>query len=143
MRLVIVALLVLLQIGSVTAPVGAASFDSKTIKISVDETLWEKYHMLNPATASGDVEKIYKIKSIEVRLVAGDREFGSYTFTPQDKQPRKFSLLYGVASTLTIRLKAMATEDAIWISSYPYKYTGDEIVIRAVPADITVNYPGI
>ena len=143
MRVGFIVLLVLLQIGSLVAPVGAASFDSKTIKISVDETLWDKYHMLNPATASADVEKIYKIKSIEVRLVAGDREFGSCTFTPQDKQPRKFSLLYGVAATLTIRLKAMATEDAIWISSYPYKTTGDEIVIRAVPADVTVNYPGI
>ena len=143
MRAAVILTLVVLLLFAVLAPAGAASFDSKTIKISVDETLWEKYHMLNPATASGDVEKIYKIKSIEVRLVAGDREFGSYTFTPQDKQPRKFSLLYGVAATLTIRLKAMATEDAIWISSYPYKTTGDEIVIRAVPADVTVNYPGI
>ena len=143
MRAAVILTLVVLQLFAVMAPAGAASFDSKTIKISVDETLWEKYHMLNPATASGDVEKIYKIKSIEVRLVAGDREFGSYTFTPQDKQPRKISVLYGVASTLMIRLKAMATEEAIWISSYPYKTTGDEIVIRAVPADVTVNYPGI
>ena len=143
MRVFFIVALVLLQIGSVALPVGAASFDSRTIKISVDDTLWDKYHMLNPATASGDVEKIYKIKSIEVRLVAGEREFGSYTFTPQDKSPRKLSLLYGVASTLTIRVKAMATEDAIWISSYPYKDTGDDIVIRAVPADVTVNYPGI
>jgi len=65
MRAAVILTLVVLQLFAVMAPAGAASFDSKTIKISVDETLWEKYHMLNPATASGDVEKIYKIKSIE------------------------------------------------------------------------------
>ena len=143
MRLGATLLLVVLQFFLVYAPTSAASFDSKTVKISVDESLWGKYHMVNSANASGDVEKIYKIKKIEVRLVAGDREFGSYTFTPQDNKPQKFSLLYGVASTLTIRIKATATEDAIWISSYPYKYVGDDIVIKSLPADITVNYPGI
>ena len=143
MRFIIVSLLVVFQFFVICGPAAAASFDSKTVKISVDESLWEKYHIVNPTTASGEVEKIYKIKKIEVRLVAGEREFGSFTFTPQNNKPQKTSLLYGVATTLTIRLRATAGDDVLWTSSYPYKKVGDDIVIKSMPAEILLHYPGI
>lgn len=143
MRFIIVSLVLALQFFMICGPAAAASFDSKTIKISVDESLWEKYHIVNPTTASNDVEKIYKIKKIEVRLVAGEREFGSFTFTPQNNKPQKTSLLYGVAATLTIRIRATASEDVLWTSSYPFKNVGDDIVIKSMPAEILLHYPGI
>ena len=143
MRFIVVLLLVVCQAFLMSGPVSAASFDSKTVKISVDESLWEKYHIVNPTTASNDVEKIYKIKKIEVRLVAGEREFGSFTFTPQNNKPQKTSLLYGVAATLTIRIRATASEDVLWTSSYPFKNVGDDIVIKSMPAEILLHYPGI
>ena len=124
-------------------PVSAASFGPNTITISIEDGFWQKYHLANPASVSGDVEKIYKVKKVEVRLLAGEREFGSHTFTPEDSAPRKFSLLHGVASALSIRIKSSAVEDVIWISTHPYKYTGTDIVIKAAPTGITLNYPGI
>ena len=124
-------------------PVSAASFGPNTITISIEDGFWQKYHLANPASVSGDVEKIYKVKKVEVRLLAGEREFGSHTFTPEDSAPRKFSLLHGVASALSIRIKSSAVEDVIWISTHPYKYTGNDIVIKAAPTGITLNYPGI
>ena len=36
-----------------------------------------------------------------------------------------------------------AAEDVIWISTHPYKYAGNDIVIKATPTAITLNYPGI
>jgi len=143
MRPLLILLLIVLQLGFNCLPTLAASFDPTTVKISVDESLWENYHIVNPNSVSGDVEKIYKIKKIEVRLLSGDREFGFYTFTPEDKKPQKVSLLHGVASTLTIRLKAFAAENVIWVSSYPFKYVGGDVVIKSIPTAITVNYPGI
>ena len=62
MRVAGILLLVVFQMLAACLPTAAATFDSKTIKISVDDSLWEKYHMVNPATANGDVEKIYKIR---------------------------------------------------------------------------------
>lgn len=143
MRFIIVSIVLVLQFFMICGPAAAASFDSKTVKISVDESLWTKYHIVNPTTASGEVEKIYKIKKIEVRLVAGEREFGSFTFTQQNSKLQKISLLYGVAGTLTIRLRASAGDDVLWTSSYPYKNVGDDIVIKSMPAEILLHYPGI
>lgn len=143
MRRVIVCLLVGLQVLLTGSPALAASFAPTTIKVSVDPAFWDQYHAQKPNAVNGDVEKIYKIKKVEVRLLAGDREFGFHSFTPEDKGTREFSLLYGVSSSLTIRIKSFAAEDVIWISSHPYKYTGDNIQIKAVPTSITINYPGI
>ena len=143
MRPISVLLVIVLQLFLSCPSTSAASFDPTTVKISVDEPLWESYHIANPNSVSGDVEKIYKIKKIEVRLLAGDREFGFYTFTPEDKKTQKVSLLHGVASTLTIRIKAYAAENVIWVSSYPFKYVGDDVVIKALPTSVTINYPGI
>lgn len=122
----------------------ASSFGSTTVTVSVEEGFWDRYHMVNPIKAGADVEKIYKIKKVEVRLMAGEREFGSHTFSPESSSPRKFNLLHGVASALTVRIKSSAAEDdVIWISSHPFKYAGKDIVIKAVPSSITINYPGL
>ena len=40
-------------------PVSAATFGPNTITISIEEGFWQKYHLANPASVSGDVEKIY------------------------------------------------------------------------------------
>ena len=137
-----ILLAILMVVGAV--PANASSFGSTTVTISIEEGFWDRYHMVNPAKAGGDVEKIYKIKKVEVRLMAGEREFGSHTFTQESSNPRKFSLLHGVASALTVRIKSSAAEDnVLWISSHPFRYAGKDIVIKAVPASITVNYPGI
>ena len=143
MRLAITALLISLQLLFTSTPVLAA-YGPTTITVSVEEGFWDKYHIVNPASAGGDVEKIYKIKKVEFRLVAGEREFGSHTFTQEAGSPRKFNLLHGVAGALTVRIKASAAEEnVIWVSSHPYKYAGNDILIKAVPSGITVNYPGI
>ena len=137
--LLLVSMLMLL----LCLPVSAASFGPTTITVSIEEGFWQKYHLANPASVSGDVEKIYKVKKVEVRLLAGEREFGSHTFAPEDSAPHKFSLLHGVVSALSIRIKSSTVDDVIWISTHPYKNTGDDIVIKATPTAITLNYPGI
>lgn len=143
MRLAIMALLISLQLLLVSTPVLAA-YGPTTITVSIEEGFWDKYHIVNPASANGDVEKIYKIKKVELRLVAGEREFGSHTFTSESSSPRKFNLLHGVVGALIVRVKASAAEEnVIWISSHPYQYAGNDIVIKAIPSTITVNYPGI
>jgi len=138
-----ILLMVLLLMTLLCLPVSAASFGPNTITVSIEDSFWQKYHLANPNSVSGDVEKIYKVKKVEIRLLAGEKEFGSHTFTPEDSMPRKFSLLHGIASALSIRIKASAAEDVIWISTYPYKYAGNDIVIKATPTAITLNYPGI
>jgi len=143
MRSFVLLLLVIAQMCLFSSPVAAATFAPTTVKLSVEEAFWEQYHIVNPNSVSGDMEKIYKVKKIEVRLVAGDREFGSHTFTREDSKPQKFELLHGVSSTLTVRIKASADENVIWISAYPFKFASDDIVIKAIPTSITVNYPGI
>lgn len=143
MRSTRILLMVLLLMTLLCLPVSAASFGPNTITISIEEGFWQKYHLANPNSVSGDVEKIYKVKKVEVRLMAGEKEFGSHTFTAEDSAPRKFSLLHGVASALSVRIKASAVEDVIWISTHPYKYAGSDIVIKATPTAITLNYPGI
>ena len=124
-------------------PVSAASFSPNTITISIEEGFWQKYHLANPNSVNGDVEKIYKVKTVEVRLLAGEREFGSHTFTPEDSAPRKFSMLHGAAAALSIRIKSSAVDGVIWINTHPYKYVGNDIMIKAAPTGITLNYPGI
>ena len=143
MRAITIFTVLLLQLGLFFVPVSAASFDPTTVKISVDDSLWSQYHAVNPSAMGGDVEKIYKIKKIEVRLVSGEREFGFYTFSSEDRRSQKVSLLHGVSSTITIRLKASAEENVIWVSSYPLKHVGDDIVIKSQPTSVTINYPGI
>ena len=143
MRLSRVCMLLVFIVGLSCLPVSAASFGSNTITVSVEDAFWQKYHIANPNAVGADVEKVYKIKKVEVRLMAGEREFGSHTFTSEDSAPHKFSLLHGVSPALTIRIKASAVENVIWISSYPYKYSGDDIVIKAIPTSVTLNYPGI
>lgn len=143
MRFNRVFILLVLQIVLLCFPVSAASFGPNTITISVEDSFWQQYHLANPNAVGADVEKIYKVKKVEVKLLAGDREFGSHTFTPEESSPRKFSLLHGVSSALTIRIKASAAENVIWISSHPYKYAGNDITIKATPTAITLNYPGI
>jgi hypothetical protein len=144
MRLIRIILLIALQIVLVLAPVAASSFGPTNITITIEDDFWDKYHLVNPSSTSGDVEKIYKVKKVEVLLVAGDQEFGSHTFTPEVSKSRKFNLLHGVSSALTVRIKASAAEkDVLWISSYPYKLIGNNIMIKAMPSLITVNYPGI
>ena len=143
MRLIRVCMLLVFFVGLSCLPVSAASFGSNTITVSIEDSFWQKYHFANPNAIGADVEKVYKVKKVEVKLLAGEREFGSHTFTPEDSAPHKFSLLHGVSPALTIRIKATAVENVIWISSHPYKYAGDDIVIKAIPTSVNLNYPGI
>lgn len=143
MRSLLVVLLAVLQIMASGSQIAYAAFGSTTVKISVDDAFWDQYHLVNPGSVSGDVEKIYKIKKVEVRLVAGDREFGSYTFTRESNKSQKVELLHGVAAALTVRIKSTAADNVIWLSSYPLKQTGDEIMVKAIPASVNLNYPGL
>lgn len=143
MRIFAVLLAVLMQVSLWGAPVLAAAYDPTVIRISMEEGFWDKYHMINSATTGADVEKVYKVKKVEVRLLAGDKEFGNHTFTPEDSKPQKFELLHGAATALTIRIRATGAENSLWICAYPYKYAGDDIVIKALPTTITIHYPGL
>lgn len=144
MKALIIFLLVAAQLFCGSFTVASAAFDSKTVKISLDEAFWDGYFLANPNAVSGDVEKIYKIKKVEVRLLSGDKEFGVHTFTPENSKPRSFSLLHGVRNTLVVRIKAFAAADGVvWVSSYPYQYAGNDIMIKGLPAEVGLFFPGI
>ena len=142
MRAMIFSVLLALQVFLLPLPALAAPFDPVVIRVSVDDALWRQYHVGNPTTVNGDVVKIYKLKKVEITLQAGDKVFGSHTFSPEDMKPVKFSLLPGLSS-LKISLKAFAAEDVTWSSTYDYKTVGDTIEIKALASPFSIYYPGI
>jgi len=142
MRLMIVSLLIVFQVIMSSMPVQAAPFDPASVKISVEDSIWQQYHISNSSAVSGDVVKIYKLKKIEITLLSGDRVFGTQTFTPEDSKPVKFSLLHGV-SNLKVRLKAYAAENVSWTSSFDYKDVGSNIEIKSLSTSFGVYYPGL
>ena len=141
MRLII-GILAFLQVLCFSVPTMAAPFDPVTVRISVNDSLWQQYHVGNPTTVSGDVVKIYKVKKVEVTLEAGDKVFGTHTFTQEKSSPVKFSLLPGLSSA-KVKLKAFAADDISWYSSYDLKEVGDTIEIRALTSPFAIYYPGI
>jgi len=144
MGLIRIILLIILQIVLVSVPLAASSFAPTNLAIMIEDGFWDKYHIVSPNLTDSDVEKIYKVKKVEVLLRAGEHEFGSHTFTREVSDPYKINLLHGVSSSLTVRIKASAAEkNVLWVSSYPLKYIGNNIVIKSMPSAITVNYPGI
>ncbi len=143
MRTVFLISAIVLHLFFACSPISAASFDPTPVTISVDDPIWANYHLADPNAVGKDVEKIYKIKRVEIHLRSGDKEFGSFTFTPEDRKPQKISLLRGVSSTLMIRFKASSVENVIWVGSYPFKYVGDDVVIKSLPTAFTLGYPGI
>ena len=138
----IIGVLMVLQLFFFSAPVAAAPFDPVEVKVSVNESLWRQYQVGNPTTVTGDVVKIYKVKKMEITLQAGDKVFGTHTFTPEETKPAKFSLLPGLSS-MKIRLKAYAAEDVTWSSTYELKEVGDTIEITALASPFSLYYPGI
>ena len=138
----IVGVLIVLMLLVCAVPVLAAPFDPVSVKISVDDSLWRQYQVGNPTTINGDVVKVYKLKKIEVTLQAGDKVFGTHTFSQEENKPARFSLLPGLSS-LKIRLNAIAAEDVSWVSTYDLKDVGETIEIKALPSPFSIFYPGI
>lgn len=142
MRKGIVILLILSQIFLLVPMALAAPFDPVTIKIQINDSLWQQYHVGNPTTVYGDVVKVYKVKKLDVTLQAGDKVFGTHTFTPEKSNPVKFTLLPGLSGA-KVKLTAYAAEDVSWTSSYDLKDVGDYIEIKAVSSPFAIYYPGI
>lgn len=142
MRKGIVFLLVLLQVVFTVGSALAAPFDPVVVKIYVNDSLWQQYHVGNPTTVHGDVVKVYKVKKLDVTLQAGDKVFGEHTFSPEKSNPVKFSLLPGLSS-MKVKLKAYTADDLSWSSSYDLKEVGDSIEIKAVSSPFAIFYPGI
>ena len=142
MRFKTIFLLIVLQIFLLQASVLAAQFDPVEVKIFVNDSLWQQYQVGNPTTVYGDVVKVYKVKKLDVSLQAGDKVFGTHTFTPEKSSPAKFSLLPGLSS-MKVKLTAYAAEDISWSSSYDLKQIGDYIEIKALTSPFAIYYPGI
>ena len=142
MRVRTILLLIVLQVFLLQVPAMAAPFDPVNVKIYVNDSLWQQYQVGNPTTVYGDVVKVYKVKKLEVALQAGDKIFGSHTFTPEKSSPAKFSLLPGLSS-MKIKLTAFAADDVSWSSTYDLKEVGDTIEIKACTSPFAIYYPGI
>jgi hypothetical protein len=121
-------------------PAAAAPFDPSVLRVEVDDSLWQSYH-LGPEPASGDTVTLHRIKKAEVAVLAGGREFAVHTFTPQETKPHKFSIPHGVTN-LKLRLRTWTADDLVWTKVAELKEAGDNIVIKAVPAGLTGGTPG-
>jgi hypothetical protein len=119
----------------------AAPFDPSVLKVSVDDSLWQRLHIGPEEPLNSDTLKLYRIKKAEVAVFTGDREFAVHTFTPQDAKPYKFLIPHGVPH-LKIRLKTWTTDDLVWTRFADQKELGNDIVVRAVPAATAVYSPG-
>ena len=119
----------------------AAPFDPTTLKVTVDDSLWLKYHT-GPEPPDGDIIKLYRVKKAEVAILSGNREFAAHLFSPQDAKPYTFSIPHGVPN-LKIRLKTWTADDNVWTTLYDYKEIGSSLVVRAVQHPLAVHTPGI
>jgi len=122
-------------------PAAAAPFDPTVLKISVDDSLWQRYH-IGPEPVSGDIVKLYRIKKAEVVIFSGNREFASHAFTPRDDKPYKIVIPHGVPN-IKIHLKTWTADGVSWTTVIDHKDTGDNLVIRAVPVSLSICSPGI
>jgi hypothetical protein len=138
---VTVGLLVLGMLLAVSATAAAAPFDPVIVKVSVDESLWQSYH-IGPDLPSGDTITLHRVKKAEVAiLTTGNREFAAHVFTPQDAKPHRFTIPHGVPN-VKVRLKTWTADDTVWTTTVDLKDVGDRLVIKAVRADQVVYTPG-
>ncbi len=133
-------LLTVLLLATAAGPAAAAPFDPATLRVSVDDSLWRSYH-LGPEPASGDTVTLHRVKKVEVTILAGSREFAVHAFTPQEAKPHKFVIPHGVTN-LKLRLQTWTADDLVWTQVSDLKEAGGNIVIKAVPAGLTVYTPG-
>jgi hypothetical protein len=124
-----------------TAPAAAAPFDPSVVKVWVDDSLWQYYH-IGPQPVSGDIIRLYRIKKAEVAILTNNREFAVHEFTPQDSKMHKFTLPHGLPN-LRFRLKTWtAVEDQVWTNVVELRDVGDSITLKAVLSEPTVYSPG-
>lgn len=140
-RPIICLLIAAVLLVSILTPAAAAPFDPAILKVSVDDSLWLKYHA-GPEPPDGDIIQLYRVKKVEVALLSGSREFAAHLFSPRDAKPYTFSIPHGVPN-LKIRLKTWTADDIVWTTIYDYKEIGSSLVVRAVPHPLAVHTPGI
>jgi len=133
--------LIILGLLLATLPAAAAPYDPTVVKVWVDDSLWQYYH-IGPQAVSGDVIRLYRIKKAEVAILVNNREFAVHTFTPQDSKMHKFSIPHGLTN-LRVRLKTWtAADDQVSTILAQLRDVGNNITIKAVPSDPTVYSPG-
>ncbi len=140
-RQAICLLLTALLLTAAAGPAAAAPFDPAVLQIAVDDSLWTSYH-LGPEPANGDTVTLHRVKKAEVTVLTGSREFAVHTFTPQEAKPHRFTLPHGLTN-LKLRLRTWTADDLVWTQTIDLKEAGDNIVIKAVPAVLTVYKPGL
>jgi len=140
MRLAI-SLIVLGLLLATVLPAAAAPFDPAVLKVAVDDSLWQNYH-IGPEPPSGDTITLYRVKKAEVTiLTTGSREFATHVFTPKDAKPYRFTIPHGVPN-IKIRLQTWTADDIVWTTVADLKEVGDNLVVKAVPSSQAVYSPG-
>ncbi|HMM22980.1 MAG TPA: hypothetical protein PKA10_19905 [Selenomonadales bacterium] len=133
----------LLLILSQPAIVSAAPFAPTVLKVTVDKSFWQNYHLPSSGAGNEDIATVYRIKKAEVTLLAGDREFYSHTFTPQESKDQSFTIPHGLTN-LKLRLKAYSADDTMWTALLDFKeVSGNRVVLYSAPGPFTLCSPGI
>lgn len=136
-----VGLMLLGVLLALSALAAAAPFDPSAVKVSVDDSLWNSYH-IGPEPQSGDTITLHRITKAEVTiLTTGNREFATHVFTPKDNKPHRFTIPHGITN-VKVRLKTWTADDVVWTTLADLKEVGDNLVVRAVRADQVVYTPG-
>lgn len=95
------------------APASAAPYDPSELKVSVDPTFWQNYHLPAAGISTEDIVTIYRIKKADVTLYVGDKAWQTYTFTPQESKERTFVVPHGLTN-LRLKLKAYTADETTW-----------------------------
>ena len=133
----------MLLIGSQSTIVSAAPFDSTVLKISVEKSFWQNYHLPHSETSNEDILTVYRLKKAEVTLLAGEREFYTHTFTPKESKEQSFAIPHGLTN-LKLRLKAYSADDTVWTTILDYKdVSANRVVLYSAPGPFTLCLPGI
>ncbi len=133
----------MLLIWSQSTIVAAAPFDPSVIKISVDKSFWQNYHLPHSETANEDILTVYRIKKAEVTLLAGEREFYTHTFTLKESKEQSFAIPHGLTN-LKLRLRAYSADDTVWTTFLDYKeVSSNRVVLYSSPGPLVLCFPGI
>lgn len=132
--------LIILGLMLATLPAAAAPYDPSVVKVWVEDSLWQYYH-IGPQPVSGDIIRLYRVKKAEVTILTNNRDFDTHTFTPQDSKMHKFSIPHGLPN-LRVRLRTWTADDQVWTNVVELRDVGDNITVKAVPSDPTVYSPG-
>ncbi|MDT8902093.1 hypothetical protein [Anaeroselena agilis] len=137
----VIGLMLLGVLLAFSAPAAASPFDPSVVKVSVDDSLWNSYHIA-PEPQSGDTITLHRIIKAEVTiLTTGNREFATHVFTPKDDKPHRFTIPHGVTN-LKVRLKTWTADDVVWTTLVDLKDIGDNLVVKAVRSYQAVYTPG-